>query len=522
MTEPGLLEQFIEASAPLKWPDYLKGLRESFDRIATLIDVTDAALLLYDPHGQQGQVEWCYMKGSHIAEGGSSSFSLSETSSEAQTVLAVARRIQQYSLYYWVLRHRQTACVLDTANDDRWTAIPDDTVKAGSALCVPVLVADQIGALLFFTHPAADHFTPAYQHMTALYADRLHDTLLTYRLNNQFQQQQQQYKGLIEIIPDILLLLDQQGRVILANPPALHLLDVNTLSQATGKNLTRMILPDDTLASAVYMMQQGIIGEAYTVRSERLRQHVTVQLSSWLGGYILYVRAVGRENDLQHFKTELLRLLAQDFRSALSLIIGYTHMIRLDTPERISPVHQHIEVIESATGQMNTLLDHLLQLENIRSAPLQLQSQVDAIKLVKIVNVNMRLVAEHKQLDFKAEIAAVGTASIRADPVLMRQAMEHLVANAIQYTRQGSVEIQAYTENGRFYFTVRDTGPGIPEEHIGHIFEPFYRWESKGAGLGLSLVQDVIERHHGAVWVESEPGQGSTFGFWLPLSGGRR
>jgi signal transduction histidine kinase len=102
--------------------------------------------------------------------------------------------------------------------------------------------------------------------------------------------------------------------------------------------------------------------------------------------------------------------------------------------------------------------------------------------------------------------------------------MDNMLDNAVKYTPEGgAVEVRAYTEDTRFHFVVQDTGVGIPIGDIPFVFESFYRGNQagnkpiKGAGLGLSLVRNVIEQHGGRVWVESEEGKGSTFGFWIPI-----
>jgi two-component system phosphate regulon sensor histidine kinase PhoR len=105
--------------------------------------------------------------------------------------------------------------------------------------------------------------------------------------------------------------------------------------------------------------------------------------------------------------------------------------------------------------------------------------------------------------------------------------MDNFVSNAIKYTpEEGRIQVHAYLENAQFNFVVEDNGIGIGPEHLNRVFESFYRIKDEragdvgGFGLGLNLVRTIIERHKGEVWVESEIGVGSKFGFWLPLSQG--
>jgi signal transduction histidine kinase len=113
----------------------------------------------------------------------------------------------------------------------------------------------------------------------------------------------------------------------------------------------------------------------------------------------------------------------------------------------------------------------------------------------------------------------------------VKQVLDNLIANAIRYTlKGGAVTVstgRAETEDARWAtVTVSDTGIGIPQEEMEHIFDRFYRGERPrrmqipGTGLGLAIVKEIVDLHGGRVTVESEPGEGSTFTVWLPMVDG--
>jgi len=111
---------------------------------------------------------------------------------------------------------------------------------------------------------------------------------------------------------------------------------------------------------------------------------------------------------------------------------------------------------------------------------------------------------------------------VKADPVRIRHVFSNLVSNALRYTNPGgSIDIKAQVELNTVRFTVEDTGPGIPQQHLKHLFDQFYRVPSNeyqpGAGLGLAIVKEIVRAHSGEVGVESTPGTGSQFWFTLPL-----
>ena len=109
-----------------------------------------------------------------------------------------------------------------------------------------------------------------------------------------------------------------------------------------------------------------------------------------------------------------------------------------------------------------------------------------------------------------------------ADREKMNQAFANLFSNALRFTSPGgSVTVRASSERDHVVFFVEDTGTGIPAEHLGHVFEPFYRVPGQdaksGVGLGLAIVREIVNAHGGEVGVESEVGKGSSFHFTLPL-----
>jgi signal transduction histidine kinase len=113
---------------------------------------------------------------------------------------------------------------------------------------------------------------------------------------------------------------------------------------------------------------------------------------------------------------------------------------------------------------------------------------------------------------------------IRANAGLLRQALLHLIDNALLYTDQGEITLRTAEEAQGIVIEVSDTGIGIAEEHLAHIFERFYKVDPartagrSGVGLGLAMVKKIVESHKGTVTVDSAPGQGSTFRLHLPLS----
>jgi PAS domain S-box-containing protein len=349
---------------------------------------------------------------------------------------------------------------------------------------------------------------------------------------NNLREQGRQLRAVLQSISDILLVLNRDGSIVMLNDSALPLLGVNTQAEAIGQSMSEFLMVDNVFQPIVEIIKSGL-GDtqqwSFDTRSERRQSDFLARMSIWIGsnrtlGYVVVMHNITEIRDLARFKDEMLRVASHDLRSPLALVSGYADMISMDTPDDGSPVHEYVAIIKAQSERMGNLVDDLLRVERIRQSALELQEKTDIAALVKLVIVNLRPLAAAKSIALENNLQLEGVPRIITDPVLIRQAMENFISNAIKYTpKNGTVTVNAYYDNTRFHFVVEDTGIGIPEEHQAYVFESFYRVNSiknteKGNGLGLSLVKTVIDRHDGEVWVKSIEDVGSRFGFWLPIS----
>jgi signal transduction histidine kinase len=110
---------------------------------------------------------------------------------------------------------------------------------------------------------------------------------------------------------------------------------------------------------------------------------------------------------------------------------------------------------------------------------------------------------------------------VRADRHRVMQVLSNLIGNSLKFTPPGGrITVSAKPQDAQVLFTIADTGPGIPREHLSDIFSPYWqakRTERMGAGLGLPIAKGIVEAHGGRIWVESEPGRGTQFYFTLPV-----
>ena len=183
-----------------------------------------------------------------------------------------------------------------------------------------------------------------------------------------------------------------------------------------------------------------------------------------------------------------------------------------------------LEVVSHESEHMSRVIDQLLTLARADSGKEQLAfEQLDLGELLANVVERAETLYSGKGLEFLLDRS--GTAAVNGDWSELRQLLQNLLDNAARYSPDGgTVSLTLRKRDGVAVVVVADTGVGIPEEDIPHIFERFYRAAKArsrvegGAGLGLAIAKQMVELHGGRIWVESEAGKGSRFSFTLPLA----
>jgi signal transduction histidine kinase len=224
----------------------------------------------------------------------------------------------------------------------------------------------------------------------------------------------------------------------------------------------------------------------------------------------------------QH-KSQFLANMSHELRTPLNAILGYTELILDkvygDTPEKMRGV---LERIERNGRHLLGLINDVLDLSKIEAGQLILALGDYSLKnVVYIVFSAVEPLAKEKKLAFKIELPADLPAGY-GDERRLTQVLLNLVGNAIKFTDGGEVVIKASAINGSFNVAVRDTGPGISVGDQAKLFQEFQQADNSitrkkgGTGLGLAISKRIIEMHGGRIWVESSPGNGSTFSFTVP------
>jgi signal transduction histidine kinase len=223
-------------------------------------------------------------------------------------------------------------------------------------------------------------------------------------------------------------------------------------------------------------------------------------------------------------KSQFLANMSHELRTPLNAILGYTELI-LDSiyGEPSEKMRTVLERLQRNGRHLLGLINDVLDISKIEAGQVTLSLEDYSLSdMVHGVVSAVEPLAAEKLLAFKAEVAP-DLPTGRGDGRRLSQVLLNLVGNAIKFTDKGEVAIRAFVTNGAFTVAVCDTGPGIAAADQAKIFEEFQQADSSitrkkgGTGLGLSIAKRIIEMHGGRIWVESEPGKGSTFYFTLPV-----
>ncbi len=243
-------------------------------------------------------------------------------------------------------------------------------------------------------------------------------------------------------------------------------------------------------------------------------------------GVVLVMRDVSEEKQLELMKLDFVSMAAHELRTPITAIRGYIDMIKVEAWDKLNDEeHTFIKRADIAALQLLTLMENLLSASKIEQGTYNLNlAEIDWVQLVenRVEEFSARANERNLKIEFRKPKGHIP--KVYADSLRITEVLNNLISNAINYTQKGNITVVIeYDKDKEEIITkIQDTGQGIPEEALEHLFEKFFRVSgileqgSKGTGLGLYISKQIVELHNGKIWVESEYGKGSTFIFTLP------
>jgi two-component system phosphate regulon sensor histidine kinase PhoR len=339
------------------------------------------------------------------------------------------------------------------------------------------------------------------------------------------RQVQTQQEALFNSMIEGLLLLDEHGRIQLANRAFSDLFGLTT--PVRGKTIVEALRLTE-LAALVESVtpQEQLLGHELRLAglSERWLQINAAAISDANGkqrGTVLVVHDLTRLKQLERARQEFVANVSHELRTPLSLIKGYVETLLDGAKDNPEVETKFLQTIQRNSERLQFLIEDLLTISELESGRIRMNLQNVALRpMVEKALGDLSARARTKRVTLTNHLPEV---TVRADADRLQQVFGNLVDNAIKYGRlEGSVTVSGNTLNDdTFEVCVQDDGPGIPAEALERVFERFYRVdkarsrEQGGTGLGLSIVKHIVQSHGGRVWAKSEPGKGAAFFFTL-------
>lgn len=274
------------------------------------------------------------------------------------------------------------------------------------------------------------------------------------------------------------------------------------------------------LMGALVFVRYG--GPPFTPDHTQLAEFITTHVAQLLEHQQLVKRlsSLEAERRLERLQDDFVATISHELRTPLGFIKGYaTTLLRDDINWDEESRNEFLTIIDEETDRLRELIDNLLDSSRLQSGTLRMEFQ--PIRLDTMVrDMALRARSFHENLTIVLKIEATGI-QVNADPTRMAQVFDNLLSNATKYAPKSQVFIILNAQGDKAHIQVKDTGPGIPPDHLRNVFNRFYRVPNqqssvRGTGLGLFICRRIIDSHEGELWAESEVGKGTTFHITLP------
>ena len=317
-------------------------------------------------------------------------------------------------------------------------------------------------------------------------------------------------------MPDGVIMLDPHGEIVWFNRKAGELLDLSRRADL-GLRIDNLVRHPDF----VKYLRSGQYSLPLIVRIDAPNErHLAFQLISYGEDQrLLMLRDVTREVRLEQMRKDFVANASHELRSPLTVVAGYLETFGGDP--NLGELAAPIAEMRRQTDRMTHIVEDLLALSRFEANEAPIKGQpIDVVAMAALLRKDVMARPTHPRI---VEVAMDSDACLLGDEAMVQSAFSNLVDNAAKYTPpEGSMLIRWWTDEEGAHFSVRDTGPGIPAEHIPRLTERFYRVdpgrsrETGGSGLGLAIVKHALHRHGGSLDIESIAGRGSTFTCHFP------
>ena len=350
------------------------------------------------------------------------------------------------------------------------------------------------------------------------------------------QKREKNTEAIIYSIRDAVIVIDENDKLLMANEAAGRLFKFNFIHSQHSP--IKELIGDDhsefldflrhsrqskgqAIKREMEFMEDGIPGTFDCIVS------CIYDRGGKVCGTVAVLHDITREKEISKMKNDFVSHVSHELKTPLASITAYSEMLADGEADDEKTRKEFYSVIQNQAKRLNRLIEDILNTSRIESGLIKINKEpISLTILIEELLQMMKSYAEEKNIKVTGQNPIVFD-QVFADRDMLSQVIVNLLSNAVKYTRPGgSVKIETEVDGNvnLIRVSVTDTGVGIPEDEVEHVFDKYYRVgankkQAKGTGLGLNLVKQIIEKvHNGRVFVKTQVGVGSTFGFELPLA----
>ncbi len=433
----------------------------------------------------------------------------------------VAIRLEE-GIAGWVTRNQKALIVNDVRTNPLYhSAIDGQTgLLTNSVLCVPMAQRDEVlGVIEAINHPNGAFGEPDQQLLSSVAAWAA-VALENANLFRRVTEERSKLEATLVETADAVVLTDLSAKIMLINQTACQAFRIDA-DEALGQpaasvfaeNPLGELLADDRIELP--------IRQEVTTPGDRTL-HATISEISGVGKVVV-MQDITAFKQIDRMRSHLLGTAAHDLKNPLNAIrLGADLLMEANLTEQ---QRKALNMMQRATDSMANLITSLLETIRVESTATLINEPCPINDLIRRAIEDLRPLTNAKGHTIVYENPPKDLV-IMGDPERLNSVMNNLLSNAVKFTQDGGeIEIDASWDDSTVTISVKDNGPGIPEEELPRVFEHLFRGRITvedpenpidGTGLGLALTKTVIEQHGGEIWVESEEGKGSTFYYTLP------
>jgi signal transduction histidine kinase/DNA-binding response OmpR family regulator len=389
-----------------------------------------------------------------------------------------------------------------------------------SLLYVPLKVGDQIIGVLGLYNRMTDRVISNQDvSLIKALADYAAIAIVNAQHYTEAETERSRFRRVFDQIQESTLLVDDDGRLTYANQAAWDTVLPAGVADPIGHYVANLIDNPALLDLMSMSGKKGHVQGEITLDDERSFNAHFNHIDGV--GCAISLQEITNLKDLDRLKTDAIMTISHDLRSPLTAVLSYVDLIT-----RVGDLNEQqaefAEKVKTSVQVITNLISDLLQMGRLEAESAQQREVISVVEMTRYVVDAVRGRADMKGQDVIVELTEQDT-TVLGTPSHLRRVLLNLVDNAIKYTPDGGeVEVSVFREADQVMVSISDTGIGIDAENLPHVFDKYYRVADveethEGSGLGLNIVKNIIEDHDGRIWVDSYPGEGTTFTIVLPL-----